>query len=65
MYYCDQRIIRLLKEKAKVLFIFTNIQSYPFKIIGYNAFMPTSFPVLETVVEFDFRNEISVFFHSV
>ena len=42
----------------KNLYLFIQINFIPFKVIPsrYNALMPTFFPIVETLVKFDFRN---------
>ena len=54
-------VIKLKGEfcyKMKNLYLFIPINFIPFKVIPfrYNALMPTFFPIVETLVIFDFRN---------
>ena len=54
-------VIKLKGEfcyKMKNLHLFIQINFIPFKLIPfrYNALMPTFFPIVETLVKFDFRN---------
>ena len=39
--------------KMKNIYLFIQINFFPFR---YNALMPTFFPIVETLVKFDFRN---------
>ena len=54
-------VIKLKGEfcyKMKNLYLFIQINFIPIKVIPsrYNALMPTFFPIVETLVKFDFRN---------
>ena len=50
----------------KNLYSFIQINFIPFKVIPSrsNAIMPTFFPIVETLVKFDFRNCLHAFFDS-
>ena len=51
-------------HKMRNLYLFIQINFIPFKVIPsrYNALMPTFFPIVKTLLKFDFRNYLQSLF---